>query len=773
MTSVREAASPRLPAEAAQAERRPFRDNPRLILFGIVVLLAALVAMLRLADRSTELNPDFLSEVVLYALSAADLTMVVVLVFVLARNIVKLVVERRRGLPFSRFRAKLVLALLGLTIVPSLLVLIVGGELIRSSTQWWFSPPIDEVLRSATQIAGDYYGERLSRVSSHAARIAREIPAAAVQQADAGAVQRAIAQEIRERRVGLVEVYRLEQRSGARPEVVSVAAVQSPELPRGYLRATADMLAARVAANTGDPQTLEPLDEGGELVRAGHLITGAGNQPIGVVVVSDHLSGELAMHSRRIRDAYEGYNKLRVMTRPLQGVYLSVFLMTTLMILVSATWTGLYLAKRITRPVQRLAAGAREIGAGHLDHRIEPETRDEFGSLVEAFNTMAGELAASQRKLEHSRVDLEQKNDQLDERRRYIETVLERIATGVISLGPDGRIETVNSAALRLLEVDRAVVGSRAAEVFQRADLRPLETVLKHAAGGGSPPSAQEIAVAREGRELHLAAAATPLLTGEDGAYAGAVLVFDDVTPLIRTQRVAAWRDVARRLAHEIKNPLTPIQLCAERLRRHFSSLSGPSGAPPATHALVDECTTTIVGEVESLKALVDEFAQFARMPAPRTVPANLNGLLADTLMLYNGLFREIQIDRRFVEGLPPVRVDVEQLRRVVINLVDNAVEALGGSSARARPDGSPPQIVVETRHDPINAVARILVSDNGPGISAGDRDKLFMPYYSTKKRGSGLGLAIVRRIIAEHGGSIEVEDSEPAGTRFTIELPL
>jgi two-component system nitrogen regulation sensor histidine kinase NtrY len=783
MPLLREAASPRLTADAAHAERerRPFRDNPRLILLGIAVLLAALVAMLRLADRSTELNPDFLSEVVLYALSAADLTMVVVLVFVLARNIVKLFVERRRGLPFSRFRAKLVLALLGLTIVPSLLVLIVGGELIRSSTQWWFSPPIDEVLRSATQIAGDYYGERLGRVRGHAERIAQAIPAAAVQHADAGAVQRAIAQEIRAGRVGLVEVYRIEERNGSRPEAIPVAAAQSASLPRGYLRATADMLAARIAANTGDPDTLEPLDEGGELVRAGAPILGPGNRRIGVVVASDHLSGELAMHSRRIRDAYEGYNKLRVMTRPLQGVYLSVFLMTTLMILVSATWTGLYLAKRITRPVQRLAAGAREIGAGHLDHRIEPETRDEFGSLVEAFNTMAGELAVSQRKLERSRVDLERKNDQLDERRRYIETVLERIATGVISLGPDGRIETVNSAALRLLDVDRAVVGSHASAVFQRADLRPLETILKHAAAGGNPASAQEIAVAREGRELHLAAAATPL-TAEDGAYAGAVLVFDDVTPLIRTQRVAAWRDVARRLAHEIKNPLTPIQLCAERLRRHFSS------APPATHELVDECTTTIVGEVESLKALVDEFAQFARMPAPRTVPANLNNLLADTLALYNGLFREIQIERRFVEGLPPVRVDVEQLRRVVINLVDNAVEALavrhphgdpergravGASGAPARPDGRAPQIVVETRHDPINAVARILVSDNGPGIPPGDRDKLFMPYYSTKKRGSGLGLAIVRRIIAEHGGSIEVEDNQPSGTRFTIELPL
>jgi two-component system, NtrC family, nitrogen regulation sensor histidine kinase NtrY len=411
-----------------------------------------------------------------------------------------------------------------------------------------------------------------------------------------------------------------------------------------------------------------------------------------------------------------------------------------------------------------LAAGAREIGAGHLDHRIEPETRDEFGSMVEAFNTMAGELAASQRTLERSRVDLERKNVQLDERRRYIETVLERIATGVISMSADGRIETINGAAIRLLDVERTVIGTAAEDVFKRDDLKALGAVLRNSRA--TAPAVQEFALARQGRELHLAAAATAL-QGEDGSFQGSVLVFDDVTPLIRTQRVAAWRDVARRLAHEIKNPLTPIQLCAERMRRHFMA------AAPASRELVDECTTTIVGEVESLKALVDEFAQFARMPAPKTVPSDLNALLTETLALYNGLVRDIALEPRFESGLPPVRVDVEQIRRVVINLVDNAVEALGGSQATVRPDGDPPRIVIETRRDVVNGVARIIVADNGPGIPAADRDKLFMPYYSTKQRGSGLGLAIVRRIIAEHGGAIDVQNNDPQGTRFVIELPV
>ena len=232
--------------------------------------------------------------------------------------------------------------------------------------------------------------------------------------------------------------------------------------------------------------------------------------------------------------------------------------------------------------------------------------------------------------------------------------------------------------------------------------------------------------------------------------------MLDDVTPLIRAQKVAAWREVARRLAHEIKNPLTPIQLCAERLRRHFA------GAAPAAKALVDECTTTIVGEVESLKGLVDEFSQFARMPAPRTVPTDLAQLITETLALYNGIFTEIRIERRFAPEVPLVRLDAEQVRRVIINLVDNAIEAMERRG----------EIVVETQLDRANSVARVVVADDGPGIPIGEREKLFLPYYSTKRRGSGLGLAIVRRIIAEHGGSVEVTDNTPHGTRFTIELP-
>jgi two-component system nitrogen regulation sensor histidine kinase NtrY len=746
---------------AHPAGRRPFRDNPRLILLGILLLVGALAVLIALANRSAQLSTDFLTEVVLYALLAADFTILVLLFFVLARNIIKLLVERRRAIPFARFRAKLVAVLLGMTIIPAVLVLIVGSELIRNSADRWFSAPIDDVLTSATAIAREYYAEREVTIGATAQRVARVLSTVDLSRPNVAGVRAVIAPEVAQSRVDMLEVYRVVPHAGGRPEVLPVLDAAIPTLPREYVRASADRLAARAASGAHEPPVVEPLGDRGELVRATALVR-SGGAIAGVVVASDFLGSELATNARRITNAYEGYRQLHVLRRPLAGVYLSFFLMVTLMILVSATWMGLYLAKRITKPVLMLAEGAREIGAGHLDHRIERETEDELGTLVDAFNSMAAELAASQRKLEQSRVDLERKHVEVEGRRRYIETILERIATGVVSVDSAGRVSTINTAASRMLGLDRGVVGDPAGEVFGRADLQPLGDLLQPARARTGDRPGQEIAIAREGREVHLATAATAL-QGDGGTPEGMVLVFDDVTPLIRAQRVAAWRDVARRLAHEIKNPLTPIQLCAERLRRHFGR------APEPQKSLVEECTTTIVGEVEALKALVDEFSQFARMPAPRTVPSDLNALVADTLALYNGLFADIDIARVLAADLPPVRIDAEQIRRVIINLVDNAVEALRSSGAG---NGHRGRIGVETQRDRANGVARIVVSDNGPGIPPSDRDKLFMPYYSTKRRGSGLGLAIVRRIIAEHGGSIEAGDNAPSGTRFTIELP-
>jgi two-component system nitrogen regulation sensor histidine kinase NtrY len=737
--------------------RRPFRDNPRLILAGILALVIALIVILTVANRSPRLSPDFLSEVVLFALTAADLTMLVALVFVLARNIVKLVVERRHGRPFARFRAKLVALLLGMTLVPAILVLAVGSELLQASVERWFNAPMDEILSSANQIAGDYYHERQLLVSDQASRIARTLGSVDLARPDAAQLRALIAPDITLRRVQMVEVYRVGALTGGLQALQPVLDVAAPAPPPGYTRAAADRLAAQALGGSNDIRSVETFGTSGDLLHAASVIkSNADGRVTGVVVATDYLTGDLAARSRRMTQAFEDYNQLRVLKRPLTGVYLSFFLMVTLMILVGAIWMGLYLAKRITQPVQMLAAAAREIGAGRLDQRLEPQSNDEFGALTEAFNTMAGELATSRRKVERSTVELERKHLEVEARRRYIETILERITTGVVSVDAAGAVTTINSAAARLLSVDRSVVvGQPVRAVFERTDLQPIGALLTGSGRHKREPLAQEIAISRDGHEVHLGVVATAL-RGDSGSAEGQVLVLDDVTPLIRAQKVAAWREVARRLAHEIKNPLTPIQLSAERMQRHFAD--APSGA----RALVDECTTTIIGEVESLKGLVDEFSQFARMPSPRTVPTDLHQLIESALGLYNGIFTDVVIEQRFAADVPIVRIDPEQVRRVIINLVDNAIEAM---ERRGR-------IVLETQCDAPNHLVRIVVADNGPGIPAAEREKLFLPYYSTKRRGSGLGLAIVRRIIAEHGGNIDAGDNTPRGTRFTIELP-
>ena len=745
------------PGRSPSPPRRRFRDNPRLILAGITVLALALVALVVVA-RGSRFSPDVLSEFVLYALLAADLTMLSALLFVLARNIIKLFVERRKALPFARFRAKLVLLLMGMTFVPSVLLLVVGSELITTSIDRWFNAPIEEVLASANRIASDYYRERQRLVSDHAAHIAGTLSAADVEAADAAVLRERLLQEVTPQRVQRVAVYRARPAAAGASPLEPLTDVSAPGTPVPQAlsgRTVADRLAIQALAGSADPQSVETLGSAGDLLHAAAIVRSPDGRAAGVVVATDYLPGDLVTQSRSMTQAFQNYNQIRVLKRPLEGAYLSFFLMVTLLILVGATWMGLYMAKRITRPVQMLAAAAREIGQGHYNQRVEPQSHDEFGSLVDAFNAMAAELAASRRRVDRSTIELERKHVEVEGRRRYIETILERITTGVVSVDAAGSITTINRAAARLLGLDASIVGQPLVAAFDRSDLQPLGRLVEGASRPDGDAAVQEVTILREGQELHLAVVSTALV-GESGTAEGVVLVLDDVTPLIRAQKVAAWREVARRLAHEIKNPLTPIQLCAERMRRQFA------GAEPRARALVDECTSTIVGEVESLKGLVDEFSQFARMPSPRTVPTDLTRLIADALGLYDGVVAGVRIEQRPAPGLGLVKLDPEQIRRVIINLVDNAIEAMERRG----------HIVLETQLDAANHVVRVIVADNGPGIPPAEREKLFLPYYSTKRRGSGLGLAIVRRIIAEHGGSIEAGDNTPHGTRFTIELP-
>jgi two-component system nitrogen regulation sensor histidine kinase NtrY len=746
-----------------ELRRRPL-DNPRVLIPAALLLVSVLAGLFWLAGRTRDIAPSLLSDVVLYALLAVNLALLAALCFVLARSLLKLWVEQRQAAPFARFRAKLVAALLAMTILPAVLVLLSGSQIIRDSAARWFSEPVDDVLGAAQAIARQYYQERQEAMTLRARRLARALPAGAVAASDLASVSPLIQEEPKTIRDGVVELYRTVREPGRPPDVAFLFSAESATRT-APIQASADWLAARVLASGREEVQPDDTSAGGTVLRAGAPVIDGDGDVVGVVVVSQVIAADIKARALQATAAYESYQGLRVLQAPIQGIYQSVFLAVSLLILMSATWLGLYLAKRITRPVQRLAEGARAIGAGQFDIRLEPETGDELGSLVESFNMMAAELQTSREKVDQSRRALEQKNLEVDARRRYIETILERVATGVISLDAEGRLSTVNGAAERLLGLGERAVGKPVREAFERSDLAPLLGVLDAARVAGSGV-VEEVTLAREDRELHLAVAAT-MLAGDGGRREGAVLVLDDVTPLIRAQRVAAWRDVARRLAHEVKNPLTPIQLSAERLRRHFAS------APPASSALVAECTDAIISEVEALKGLVDEFAQFARLRGPRMLPVDLNALISDALRLYAGVLQQgsLQVVKQLGVGIPAVRLDTEQIRQVIINLVDNAMEALGGPLAAVRPNGSPPTITITTVHDRREGVVRCVVADNGPGVPPGDRDKLFMPYYSTKGRGSGLGLAIVRRIIVEHGGTIDVSDAKP-GTTFTIEWP-
>jgi two-component system, NtrC family, nitrogen regulation sensor histidine kinase NtrY len=744
--------SPTPIAEPAPAPRRRALDNPRILTVAVILLIAVLVAATWLPGVIGV--ESLVSEVVLYALAAVDLGLLAVLAFVLVRNVIKLWVERRQGAPFARFRAKLVAALLAMTIIPATLVLVIGSEYLRNVSDQVFSEPIDEALSAAQTIAQTYYNDRRESVSLRAASVAAIASPADFEAGNVLGLQASARIARAMMRDGLIELYQTVPTPAGERDAAFLLAIEAGAPPRDAVRAAADRLASRVAASGREETAEEEIPSGGVLARAAAPVRNNAGVVVGVAVVSLAVSEELRAQARVATSRYTEYKRLELVRVPLQTAFLAFFLTVTLLILVSATWLGLYVAKRITRPVQMLAEGARAIGEGHLDLRLEPQTSDELGSLVEAFNTMAAELGTSRERLEQSRLEV-------DARRRYIETILERVATGVISLDADGKISTVNGAAQRLLNISRDVVGHPASEVFDREDLRALKPLVELG-------TIEEVTLTREDREIHLAAAAT-VLTGATGGREGAVLVLDDVTPLIRAQRVAAWRDVARRLAHEIKNPLTPIQLSAERLRRNLSA------AAPDAKALVDECTGAIITEVDALKSLVDEFAQFARLRGPKMAPADLNAIIADVVRLYAGVLHSsrVVLEQRLVSDAPLVRVDVEQIRQVIINLVDNALEALGGPDAEPRPDGSVPLIALFTEKDDAQEVLRLTVVDNGPGVPAADRDKLFMPYYSTKGRGSGLGLAIVQRIISEHGGKIKVGDAEPTGTVFTIELPL
>jgi nitrogen fixation/metabolism regulation signal transduction histidine kinase len=441
----------------------------------------------------------------------------------------------------------------------------------------------------------------------------------------------------------------------------------------------------------------------------------------------------------QIASEREKYRLLGENRKSYRNAYVLMLALMTVLALFAAVWIGLNLSKRITVPIEALSVATREISDGNLNHRVEVQAEDELGMLVKLFNDMAERLQFT--------------TEELEARRRYIEIILETIPTGVISLGTDLRIHTMNRAAHNMFSIENA---SRLDQIFGGDDLNAIVDLLEAARVSESKSSGREIEFSGPGRPTHSAVAASRLTAGDF------VLVVEDLTEVVRAQKATAWREVARRLAHEIKNPLTPIQLSAERIARNVSRLPA---ATPKVATIIGECVETIVEEVSSLKHLVDEFVRFSRLPAVSRVPTGMKELVDRTMALYEDRLNGTRVSVNVPDDLPPVLMDSIQMKRVLVNVIDNALEALTEEKTQEL------RINCELTRD--DTMARLTIADTGRGIAVEDRERLFTPYFSTRKDGTGLGLAISSRIVADHGGYIGVEPNNPKGTRFVIELPV
>jgi two-component system nitrogen regulation sensor histidine kinase NtrY len=737
-----------------------FRSD-RLIPLTIGLFLGAAVAVYYVLEHAESLNLQLEADRVLLAGLALVMALVVLgLVAVLIRNLIKLLVERRKGVLGSRFRTKLVFIFLGLVLVPSIALFYAATNLIRNVNENLFAEPLEAMTSDSKSLLDAFTQIQRRDCARFAARIAEEVGERRLLDSD-----RTLELEARsgawllENGLDFVALHRSGGSGEAGPRFVRVAPPgETPRLASDdeLVRVPEEFL-ERVLDEGAPHHRLDRLGSAQKASAAAPVRSWASAQIVGVVVVGRYIEPETAQAAERINGAFKEYRKALKKRPELERVYLLLFATLAALVLFAATWTGLYLARQITVPIQALAEGTLAISSGNLEHRVTARAADEIGYLIDSFNRMTDELRSNREAIDSSRRQLESSNRELEERRQYIEQLLEHVPAGVLSLDAEGRITTMNRAAHRLLALDpaRPRTGLTPRDVFLDETLRPLVHAIEDLPKNEAVSQVREVELLIEGRPVHLA---VNLSTRRDagGRLQGALVVIEDLTPLFRAQRTAAWREVARRIAHEIKNPLTPIQLSAERILKTFRE--GAQDYP----RIVKEGVSTIVGEVGTLKTLVDEFSRFARMPGVSPAPTDPNAVVESAAALYDGIHPGVTLVKDLEPGLPPASLDAAQLKRALVNLIDNAIAAMEGTGT----------IALRTRLLPEERILRIEVADDGPGIAAEDKERLFVPYFSTKKRGTGLGLAIVNRIVSDHSGFIRVEDNRPKGARFVIDLP-
>ncbi|MBI2080311.1 MAG: PAS domain S-box protein, partial [candidate division NC10 bacterium] len=535
-----------------------------------------------------------------------------------------------------------------------------------------------------------------------------------------------------------------------------LARAEDPGGPEGARLTAASRLVEE--ALTGKSQSLIQKLDAGDVIRGVVPVVGRGpgGQIVGAVAVSAYVASGLADKAADIAVGIKEYRQLRMLKAPIKGIYVMLFLMVTLVVLFAAIWTAVHLARGITAPIQQLAEATRAVAAGNLAYRVQVQADDEIGILVDSFNRMTGDLLRGKAELTGANLDLQRTNVELEQRRAYMERVLESLAAGVLSLDAAGVVNTMNPAAARILGLEApAVLGRPYTECFPEPEAAPIRHLIARMALGGQGAIDEQVTLSRNGQVVTLVVNLRSL-ADKAGTSLGMLVVVDDITELLRAQQAMAWREVARRIAHEIKNPLTPIKLSTQRLRKKFTERASDY------ERVFDECTRTIIQEVDGLQGLVDEFSRYARMPASEPRPGDLHPVIASVVRLYSGLARGIELQTDLDPLLPPLSLDPDQMKRALINLVNNAVAAVGEAG----------RVTLRTRSLAGEGKVEVEVADTGVGIPPEDRERMFLPYFSTKKSGTGLGLAIVYRIVTEHGGTIRVEPNEPRGTRMVMNFP-
>ena len=710
---------------------------------GAFLLLAVLV--LQASFNLKFISPDSNQELLFFAgLSGLIFFAFVALTVVLGRNLLKLYAERRQGVAGSKFRTRLVVVSLLLSFLPVIAMFWFSYGLMNRSIDKWFSQPVEEVRADTEAMSALLYDYAGQNAASEAQSIAQSDE---FQRAFASEDFSTASAELREHRPTLQGGFVLAMASG------NVTASLNAPARWTVMKAVFPVQPALRGER--------PHFQWGET----DYVVAAAPLPHGAVLVAMPLPPKFAQTARQIQESQKRYIELAAKRKLFRRTYIGFLLLLTVVVLFASTWLALLLSKLVNRPVAALAAGTEAISKGQLDYRVDIRATDELAELVQSFNSMAEQLESSRHQIEASSRDVGNANAALESRRRYIETVLESIPTGVISIDATRHVTLANAAFSRMFYLERSEYISPATlvnlplrDVIPADVLADLEPLLRRADRMGITAANMELALPRA--QLNVAVTVSALSHAAEGL--GYVLVFEDLSDLLRAQKQAAWREVARRVAHEIKNPLTPIALSAERIHRHLKRGTAPDAA---SLEVIRTCAETIRNAVETVRALVDEFSVLARFPASRPQPASLNHLVEGALIMFNGRLEGIRLRTELAHDLPAVMADPEAIKRAVANLVDNAAEAMQDAILK--------EITISTSLVASRDAVELIVSDTGQGVSRDVKERLFLPYFSTKQRGTGLGLAIVSRIVEDHHGSIRVEENKPFGSRFVVELPV